>query len=141
MQQVDITIGQVTFSAVLDRELVLLRVANLLAGGGGGIAAERPSWPRFPSPPRTAGAAPRRAPEAPTEASPPRGLRRAAGRNQRRGLLFISFRTPAGVSMDIGLTFRGPSTACIAWACTQQLPAVFSHRVRLISRAVPIPGP
>ena len=54
MQQVDITIGQVTFSAVLDRELVLLRVANLLAGGGGASPPSDHPGPGFlprPAPP------------------------------------------------------------------------------------------
>ncbi|CAE7248421.1 hypothetical protein AK812_SmicGene16252 [Symbiodinium microadriaticum] len=34
MQRVNISIGQVTFSAVLDRELILLRVADLVSAGG-----------------------------------------------------------------------------------------------------------
>ena len=61
MQRVDITVGQVTFSAVLDRELVLLRVTDLLAAGGS-IAAERlpppepepPTRPPAPDRPRSA---------------------------------------------------------------------------------------
>ena len=60
MQQVDITIGQVTFSAVLDRELVLLRVANLLAGGGGHRRRATILAPvSFPAPHRRSGTAPR----------------------------------------------------------------------------------
>ena len=49
MQRVNMSIGQVTLSAVLDRELLLLRVADLVSAGGS-VAPERP--PPEPEPPR-----------------------------------------------------------------------------------------
>ena len=86
MQRVDITVGQVTFSAVLDRELVLLRVTDLLAARGS-IAAERlpppepepPTRPRPPSPP-PAPDRPRSARSKPQPKPPPKpGNKRSRG--------------------------------------------------------------
>ena len=81
MQRVDITVGQVTFSAVLDRELVLLRVTDLLAAGGSIAAAEPepPTRPRPPSPP-PAPDRPRSACSKPQPKPPPKpGNKRSRG--------------------------------------------------------------
>ena len=111
MQRVDITVGQVTFSAVLDRELVLLRVTDLLAARGS-IAAERlppRSRSRPPGPLRLTG------PDPPAR-SPSRSLHPSPATSDPAavsvGIAAPNAATERGPSLRLAAARLGPAARC-----------------------------